>query len=338
MPIDAKGQEVLHLKEVKDVANLYGQVSHHPFVGVFDLKVDPKVPPLPRVYGTFCLLLLNYSAPLWTYGRSSMKVLSGSVVCIAPGQYVLPSPPKPYTNLGVGLYFSPELIFGTHLGSLIWTYRFFDYKFNESVFLNDSERELYANIILQLREYIERNGDQINIIYVTGMIEKLMSILTDAFKRSKDLYREKTEDIFANFEDNLRNYLQNWDAHEKQVPKVSYFAEMEGLTNAHFGEAMKDLLGLNANQYIMNRMLMMSKEWLAQKKEAREVARRLGFSDAPHFSRFYVNFSGELPSAYKRRRLKELKKALSDNVESTETQAVTPPPHSVRARAKKKQE
>lgn len=330
MPKNTKGQEVLHLKEVQDIANHYGQPCHHPLVGVFDLICKKGQTPPPRIYGTFSILFLNYTTPDWTYGRSSNKLLSGSAITIAPGQYMVPAPPTINRNLGIGLYFSPNLIYGTQLGSLIWTYRFLDYKFNNCIFLKDNERELFMETILQLKSDLEMNGEELNIIYITKKIEMLMEILAGAYKRYAYLYRSTTDDIFANFEDNLRLYLMNWDSHEKQLPKVSYFAHLEGITHAHLGEVMKDLMAMNANKYIMHKMLMISKEWLAQKKEGREVARRLGFSDAPHFSRFFVNISGELPSAFKRRRMEELRLALKEYVEDAEKQPITPPPFTLK--------
>lgn len=308
MPINAKGQKILHFKRVQDIADQYGVPCPHPLVGVFyPTNKTAKIP--ARVYGIYSLLYVNYTSPNWAYGRSSNKVLCGSVVAFAPGQYAEPSVPPMPDNPGIGLYFSPKIMYGTRLGSLVWTYRFFDYKFNYSIFLNDAERTKFMKILLQLKADLEAEGEDLNLIYITRMIEAALEVVVNAYKRCSDMYRHTTDDMFANFEDNLHHYLNNWNSHEGRIPQVSYFAKLEGLTHSHFGEAMKDLTCVNAHDFITRKMIDVSKEWLVQKVEGREVARRLGFSDAPHFTRFFVTAEGELPSVYKRNRLLELKKA-----------------------------
>lgn len=42
MPTNAKGQDLLMLKDVKDVAQHYSQPCHHPLVGVFRLNFHGK--------------------------------------------------------------------------------------------------------------------------------------------------------------------------------------------------------------------------------------------------------------------------------------------------------
>lgn len=310
-------EDILQLKTVEDIATYYAQECVHPLVGVFDI-LGGKNRLLPRAYGTYSIIFNNYSVHKWGYGRNStISAVSGSVLTLGPGQFMRPTTPVDYTNCGIALYFSPGLIHGTRLGTLIWTYRFIDYKFNQSLFLTDSERVQFLRIMQQLKKDLSRYGENLNLFYIIRLIEMMMDILVVAYKRMADCYRKNTDDIYANFEDELHNYLLNYEKHERKIPSVAYFAEKAGLTHSHFSEAMKDTIMMNAHEYITQKMLDIAREWLVQNREAREVARRLGFSDAPHFTRFYYNACGELPSVYKRARMKLLKTSLSEFVDDT---------------------
>ena len=158
-------------------------------------------------------------------------------------------------------------------------------------------------------EDLEKHGENLNLTYITKMIESLLMILEGAYSRCSDLCRNQTDDILANFEHQLNDYLIFHDQHPKRIPMVSYFAKQAGLTHSHFGEAMKEMTSLTAQSYISYKMADYAKEWLMEDKEAREVASMLGFSDSPHFTRFFYAACGELPSDYKKRRTAELENA-----------------------------
>ena len=308
MPKNAKGQDLLMLKDVKDVAQHYSQPCHHPLVGVFRLNFHGKETG-PRVYGVYAVILINYTMRNWTYGRSVQKILCGSVITLSPGQFSIPTKPLYRDNIGIGLYFKRELLHGTDLGKVIDRFRYFEYMFNNSIFLNDKERSQYIKITSMLMEDLEKHGENLNLTYITKMIESLLMILEGAYSRCSDLCRSQTDDIFANFEHQLNDYLIFHDQHPKRIPMVSYFAKQAGLTHSHFGEAMKEMTSLTAQGYISYKMADYAKEWLMEDKEAREVASMLGFSDSPHFTRFFYAACGELPSDYKKRRTAELENA-----------------------------
>ncbi len=323
---NARGEEVVKVSDVSALAKYYGVECHNPELGVFDISLTRREI-RPRLYGMYSIVFINYTTPDWTYGKSRQKVLCGSVLTLSPGQFLLPSPSSVSHHVWTGIYFTASIIHGTHLGSVIHKYPFMEYMFNNNIFLNDMERSIFMKATKALREETEKKGENINVVYVSMILEGLLDMLQNAYERCSENYREQTDDMFANFEHNLNKYLYNGESHGN-LPQVSHFAKMSKLSMRHFGESFKDLTTITAHSYILNKMRDASRQWLTEENEAREVSTRLGFSTPPHFTRFFSLLTGERPSDYRRKRKKTLShdmeefsndKELQDNLEQVFT-------------------
>lgn len=312
---DLYSGDIQYVTGVDLVAKYAGRKARHPLIDVIDFSRIMANPP-KRVYYVYTLFLMNYTMPKWTYGKSENNILCSSVVAMAPGQMTEPTRVPYEKNVGIGLFFHPDLIHGTALGSLIHTYKFLHYNFNQSLFLNDRIRNKYLHMLNQLQDDLDTYGESLNIIYITKLLEKILDLLMEAYRPMADLYRTKTGDVLCELEYNCREYLMDHCGKDHTLPQVSYFAGKVGLTSSHFGETVKELLGITARKYISLFMAEFAKEWLLHMGTAREVGRCLGFSDTPHFTRFFTNTMGYTPTQYLYKRRQDLADARTAFAES----------------------
>lgn len=77
------------------------------------------------------------------------------------------------------------------------------------------------------------------------------------------------------------------------------------MSPSYLGDVIKKTSGETANHYIKQYVISLAKNRLVAGMNSSEVAYSLGFDFPQHFSRTFKNITGEAPSAYRERRLKE---------------------------------
>jgi AraC family transcriptional activator of pobA len=115
------------------------------------------------------------------------------------------------------------------------------------------------------------------------------------------------EHCLLNSNRHLSRQYQITNQFKKQVDEcflelrtVQEYAEKLNVTANYLGDVVKNETGLNALQIIHNRLYLEAEYLLSSSPYSiKEIAEKLGFDTASHFSRFFKHYSGFNPSNYK---------------------------------------
>lgn len=307
----------IHISSTEVASKIWNSPYYHPLVAVMEFNGKGTMAPCAQAYGFYTLILRQSSGPAWRYGENSVyRSQNGSVIAFAPGQYSCPTEGATRRS-GIALLFKTDLLRGTVLGQMIWKYAFFHYNYNEALFLSDAQRRHYILLMNAIKQQIEQDGPNLNLIYITQAIKQVLDLLQDVYKQNASYYRTETDDMFCNYEYNLMNYILGNKGLKMGLPTVEYFANLAGVTANHFGDKFKDILGINP-KFIMNMKMraVAMERLLSPSYTIRQVSESLGFVRVAHFSRFFRNITGMSPSQYIQKRKEEIKLARNQYKES----------------------
>lgn len=135
---------IIHLDHIAAINQFIPHSFLHPLVAVIDFsKADEYIPEGTKLSADFySIMFKNYCRNTVRYGRQTFDFQDGSLVCIAPKQVITLDTELEKNNesMGWGLFFHPDLLRGTSLGTLMHTYTFFSYETAEALHLSDKEK------------------------------------------------------------------------------------------------------------------------------------------------------------------------------------------------------
>jgi AraC-like DNA-binding protein len=95
----------------------------------------------------------------------------------------------------------------------------------------------------------------------------------------------------------IQQFMQ---AHLTEAVTLTQLADVAGMEKFHFAKTFKRLVGQSPLQHFLHLRMTRACEWLDAGEEGiSEIAQRLGYSDAPYFSRQFRQIIGMAPSAYR---------------------------------------
>lgn len=95
----------------------------------------------------------------------------------------------------------------------------------------------------------------------------------------------------------LQQFMQ---AHLAEALSLERLAAEAGMEKFHFAKTFKRLTGQSPMQHFLHLRMTRACEWLdAGEESVSDVAQRLGYGDAPYFSRQFRQIIGMAPSAYR---------------------------------------
>lgn len=93
---------------------------------------------------------------------------------------------------------------------------------------------------------------------------------------------------------------QHMQRHLREALTLEALADVAGMEKFHFAKTFKRLTGQSPLQHFLHLRMTRACEWLDMGEESiGEIAQRLGYSDAPYFSRQFRQVIGMAPSAYR---------------------------------------
>lgn len=294
----------LHIHSIPDINDFIENKTKHPLVAVIDFsKVEDKIEEGTRITCDFYIIMFkNYSCNKLRYGRKTYDFQDGSLVCLAPKQMLTMDTEVEQRDdrLGWGLFFHPDLIRGTSLGTKMKEYSFFSYETNEALHLSDKEKQTLYDIVqkidLELSENIDRHSQNL----IVSNIELLLNYCTRYYDRQFITRKTANSDVLSNVESVLANYFQSADLNEKGLPTVTYLAEQVHLSPNYLSDLLKRETGMNAKDRIHHYLIEEAKNLLLNtNKTVGELAFDLGFEYPQYFSRLFKSKTGMTPLEYR---------------------------------------
>jgi AraC-like DNA-binding protein len=99
----------------------------------------------------------------------------------------------------------------------------------------------------------------------------------------------------------VEDYIRLIDLHFRQKHQVSEYAALLGITAGHLTDSTQARMGMNASQFIDQRIMLEAKRLLAYSEQSvAEIGYALHFEDPSYFTRFFHRESGMTPTAFRR--------------------------------------
>ncbi len=298
-------QEVYHIETISELNKLLNQDKpKHPLVSVVDFsKVESfGENNVKTTLGFYSIMLKHNSCGKLKYGREYYDFEEGTLVCIAPNQVASIDNEGDQQNKvsGWGLFFHPDLIRGTSLGSKMKDYSFFSYETNEALHLSDKEKQTLNDCIVKIENELSENIDQHSQNLIVSNIELLLNYCTRYYDRQFITRKNSNKDLLIKFENILSNYFGSDKIKSHGLPTVKYCAEQLFLSPNYLSDLLKKETGKNAQDQIHYYLIEEAKNNLLNTNATvSEIAYNLGFEYPQYFSKLFKNKTGTTPAEYR---------------------------------------
>lgn len=306
---------MLHFDTIEQFNDMLGVETLHPMVSVVNLSKARPMRHMRHTNGFYSVMLKDEKFCDLIYGRSHYDYDKGTVVCTAPGQ-VIGIEPSAIANSsngeddgnglfqpkGWGLFFSPELFYGTSLARNMKEYSFFEYSANEALHLSERERETFMHYLHEIEAELDRSIDRLTRRLIASNVEILLDHCLRFYERQFITREFINSDLLSRFEKLLKHYFEGNNAAVNGLPTVRYCASELCLSPNYFGDLIKKETGHSAQEHIKLRTLEVVKEHLADtSKTITDISYELGFQYPQHMSRFFKRGSGMTPAEYRQK-------------------------------------
>lgn len=295
---------IVNIATVSDYNAHWGIADRHPLVNVLEgSQVTEPIPNCLKNFGVYVVFLKDViCADYLKYGRQEYDFQENTLVFVSPGQVLgHPADGSTYQTKGWCLYFSPELLRGTQLGRHMKDYSFFSYDVHEALHLSLQERETIIDCLKKIDDEINNGADKHSNTIIASAIELFLNYCNRFYDRQFITRSEVNHDVLVKFERLLDEYFKNASLRKSGLPQVRYFADKVCLSPNYFGDLIKKETGMTAQEYIQNKIINVSKEWVVNTNlTVSQIAYELGFQYSQHFSRVFKKNVGCTPLEYRR--------------------------------------
>ncbi len=297
--------DILHLKTISDLYRFLNLgYAEHPLIAIVDFsKVIEHTPDEIKIKTDFySIMFKNYCRNHIRYGRKTLDFQDGSLVCIPPNHIVTMDNDIEVKDdiMGWGLFFHPDLIRGSTLGTKMKDYSFFSYHISEALHLSEKEKQLLYDCILKIQAELSQNIDGYSQLLMVSNIELLLNYCTRYYGRQFITRKSANQDLVKKVESELRNYIENEDKRIAGMPSVKDLAEKVNLSPSYLSDLLRRETGLNAQDHIHYFLIEQAKSFLLQTNQSvSEIAYSLGFEYPQYFSRLFKQKTGKTPLEFR---------------------------------------
>lgn len=213
----------------------------------------------------------------------------GSLLFVAPAQVcqVIESSPCEGWCIGFDESFYCLKDPSKHKG--IDTMLFFNPDFSTLLSIDPAEEAALTSMVSMMQEECRGRGEQ----YTTAFYALLQLFLIRVSRMMEKEERASLE--WAG--QNSRPFLQFRhliEQHYREKKNVSEYARLLNITPVCLNALSKEMSGITAGEQIRNHIVIEAKRLLHNTTlNTKEIAYRLGFEDAPYFSRFFKKYTGQ---------------------------------------------
>ena len=297
--------ENMKIDSVTQLNAIFGrQNTVHPLITIVDFS---SIKDYQNVVGTkiyselYSIMLKQQCNSTFRYGREKFDFQEGTLIFVAPGQVVeieeeIESP----ETRDWGLFFHPDLLFGSNLNQTIKDYSYFNYTTNEALHLSTKEIENLNVILQKLEEEISSNIDKHSQTLIVSNIELLLNYCTRYFDRQFITRSKKNHGTLTKFEALLNNYFDSELVVLNGIPTVKYFADELNLSANYMSDLLKKETGLSALDHIHKQITQEAKRrLLIPENSIGAVAYELGFEYPQYFTRLFKKETGMTPKEFR---------------------------------------
>lgn len=234
------------------------------------------------------------------YGQGFYDFEEGGMSFIAPGQ-VLKMQDEEADYSGMTLHIHPDFFRTYSLNSGIKQYGFFSYSAAEALYLSEKEKATILSIYKFIQDELNERIDKFSQDVIISQIELLLNYANRFYDRQFLTRNAVNNDLLSDLEQLLENYFAEEKSLFKGLPTVNTIAENLNVTPRYLSDLLRNLIGLNTQQFIHEKVIEKAKEQLAKNDlTVAEIAYNLGFEHPQSFNKLFKNKTNYSPSDYKK--------------------------------------
>lgn len=275
----------------------------HPLISVMNYG-DAKFDPMDFEHGIILNFYkisfkTNFSGKL-KYGQGYYDFEAGGMSFIAPGQ-LLKMQDEEADYSGMTLHIHPDFLRSYPLNSGIKQYGFFSYSAAEALYLSEKEKATILSIYRFIQDELNERIDKFSQDVIISQIELLLNYANRFYDRQFLTRKTVSNDLLAGLEQQLDDYFRGERSLIKGLPDVNTLAESLKVTPRYLSDLLRNLVGLNTQQFIHEKVVEKAKEYLAKNElSIAEIAYHLGFEHPQSFNKLFKNKTSFSPSDYKK--------------------------------------
>ena len=298
------GNPVIHSKSIAELSTIMGAGKPtHPLITILDTeKLAYGEETVGKRFSSelYCIALKDSNCGI-DYGRNAYDFDDGVLIFTAPQQIITVKKPQQLNQVkGWMLYFHPDLIRNTTLGSKIEAYNFFNYEVHEALHLSETEQTTLNQIIVliqnEIRERIDNHSQQV----LVSNIELLLNYSARFYERQFNTRSASNLDMVSKVELLLKNYYQEYQLIEQGQPTIQYLADQCHLSPGYLSDLLAKETGRSAKDHINDFIIEKAKDLLLSSADSVSgIAYSLGFNYPHYFGRLFKQKTGKTPQEYR---------------------------------------
>jgi AraC-like DNA-binding protein len=294
--------EIINIASITEAHKLFGyEKPAHPLISLVDfkkIKREGRIVEATYQMGFYAISCKGFKGAL-KYGRSYYDFDEGTLTFTAPNQ-VITSNPDPDMHSGWGLFFHPDLIHGTALGTKINEYSFFHYDVNEALHASEEEIATLLDCAEKIRKEYAQNIDKHTRGLIVSNIELLLNYCDRFYDRQFFTRAKVNNDIVQRFELQLAEYFSHGTLIDSGLPDVKYFASLMNLSPNYLSDILKKSTGKTTQEHIHLQLTEKAKSLLwGTNQSISEIAYGLGFEHPSHFNKIFKSKTGVTPRQFR---------------------------------------
>jgi AraC family transcriptional regulator, transcriptional activator of pobA len=280
----------------------------HPLISVVGASwqppMDVKVPLLHRriISNLYAVSLKRGNECGLKYGRTYYDFQEGSLLCLAPGQSIIPiTEPSDLDSEHAGwtLLFHPDLLRRTNLAEQMREYSFFGYESHEALHLSETEGQTLTSIVQTIeKEYahIDAFSDELLVSHLQLFLNYCKRFYARQFISRSNPH----QDVVVRLEKFLGEYFQSVRPAQEGLPNVVVCAKAMGYSADYLSDLLRKETGRNTRDHIHHFLIEQAKNrLLSSDQTVSEIAFSLGFEHPQHFSKLFKSKTGLSPGEYR---------------------------------------
>ena len=208
------------------------------------------------------------------------------MVFMAPGQ-VIQSQGRAEPDIGGwSIFFHPNLIRHSHLGSTMSLYSYFQYGMHEALHVSEREKQTLAECVRKIEQEVDQNLDQHSQELIIHNIEAILKYSMRYYHRQFSTRSNQSKDVISAFEQFLD----------------SYFSRVDEMNRAMRGNSTGNLLYLDGVRSLPSvddcgraKTILLNSNYTVS-----EIAYALGFRYPQYFSKLFKDKTGMSPGQYRK--------------------------------------
>lgn len=237
------------------------------------------------------------------YGRQNYDFQAGSVMCLAPGQSIVPltdASELEAVEHGWTLIVHPDLLRGSALAAKMSEYSFFSYDSHEALHLSDAEQGVLTDVVKRIEDEFSSAIDAHTQEILVAQVQLLLTCCKRYYGRQFALRASVNPDLLARFERAVSDYFDSNRPASEGLLSVQACAKSLGYSADYLSDLLKRETGKSAREHIQYALVERAKtQLLGTASSISEIAYALGFEHPQHFSKLFRSKTGMSPAQFR---------------------------------------